>query len=892
MQLIALFGVVAVIGILPNASPPPPPLANTASVIASTLPRDPALTGPDGSPYGASRDGDRGTASIAPPTSSITSLSAVPSGTIIDNATGGDCTSFGIWNTLTKTCTLTSDTTGTMTIASHGVTLDGAGHTITSPAGEFAPSVDIFGLSAVTVRGVHTLGGGIGIAASQSDHITIEHNTLENLGWSLIYLASSNNSQIRDNTGTSPSATFCIYISGAGGPPSPSAGAYTTVENNQMTGCRTGIFGPYAYQPTIRNNSITDTTYGITLDYVAGATMTGNTLTGTQYSFLFGNLSDGDTGFAVDETNVADGKPLIFQSNRTDEVYEQSSPIAAYVCRNCVRTTLRSADIAHAYTAAVFSGGHDNRIEDSHFSDNGFGAYCDSSPSCTTADSTFMGGVQHLYIERSPSSVIERNLFSDASTYSIRLYGSLAVSLLDNTFTGASGDIALSGSSHSSIQAARNAFTGYARPLIFSGGSYFDSAFSPEEGGGNYYDIYDEPSEGCEDANNDKFCDAPFSFPGGMDSYPWATEGGWEEPKEPRQIEFVHGIRESFDAYQQGQGNFRSLTNALRQSHTVTIFPYYQDAGYSPVVGGCTSQPAPNTDTDPLFAHPESITSDICDSQGALAYNATRLGERIALMDTESTLIGYSMGASTIRGWMTLAQSRNDDTNLSKVDTIVTIQGVQGGSYLANFGSFFIARKDFLTPIFWAVSKLTDWLADVDLNRPAIADLTPRSTWYESVNPTAVPENIHYFNIYSDITLAIHPKIRFVSLPVVEVAAFGDTVTLPGDPDPTALPLFGGARFLPAGKAPDRHEFAVANRHEAELGSDIFFPILAALKSGLSAVGAAADIVNDPRGHTKLYDYVNDAAVLIDSCKLGVGQTTVQDEILRILADPAVACDM
>lgn len=49
----------------------------------------------------------------------------------INDLDGGDCSTIGIWEAETKTCVLTADLTETIQIDSEGVTLDGAGHSLT-----------------------------------------------------------------------------------------------------------------------------------------------------------------------------------------------------------------------------------------------------------------------------------------------------------------------------------------------------------------------------------------------------------------------------------------------------------------------------------------------------------------------------------------------------------------------------------------------------------------------------------------------------------------------------------------------------------------------------------------------------------------------------------------
>lgn len=49
----------------------------------------------------------------------------------------------------------------------------------------------------------------------------------------------------------------------------------------------------------------------------------------------------------------------------------------------------------------------------------------------------------------------------------------------------------------------------------------------PAPVGGNYYDSFDTPAEGCNDVNGDGFCDSPFVFGFVKDNLPWTSEGGW-----------------------------------------------------------------------------------------------------------------------------------------------------------------------------------------------------------------------------------------------------------------------------------------------------------------------------------------------------------------------------
>lgn len=50
--------------------------------------------------------------------------------------------------------------------------------------------------------------------------------------------------------------------------------------------------------------------------------------------------------------------------------------------------------------------------------------------------------------------------------------------------------------------------------------------------GGNYWDNFDTPNKGCNDINNDGFCDTSYIFNGGRDNYPWVKRDGWSLPAE------------------------------------------------------------------------------------------------------------------------------------------------------------------------------------------------------------------------------------------------------------------------------------------------------------------------------------------------------------------------
>jgi parallel beta-helix repeat protein len=98
---------------------------------------------------------------------------------IRDDATGGDCASIGRWNAITKTCTLSTDLSGTtILIQSDRITLNGNGHTIRGPPGVYG--VILIGRTGVTVENLTVNSFNVGITLFASDGNTLTRNTANN----------------------------------------------------------------------------------------------------------------------------------------------------------------------------------------------------------------------------------------------------------------------------------------------------------------------------------------------------------------------------------------------------------------------------------------------------------------------------------------------------------------------------------------------------------------------------------------------------------------------------------------------------------------------------------------------------------------------------------------
>lgn len=196
---------------------------------------------------------------------------------IKDNATGGDCTSFGIWDATTKTCTLTTDLSETIQIDSNGVTLDGNGHTMT---------------------GSNT---GNGVYLSSRTGVTIKNLNLERFSNGIYLDHSSNNNMLSGNNASNNDIGIDLWMS-----------SKNTMNSNNVSKNRLGMSLAYSYSNMLSgnnansnsqigiemfsssnilsgNNANSNSYYGISLSSSSNNMLNGNNASNNGKTYWFGN---------------------------------------------------------------------------------------------------------------------------------------------------------------------------------------------------------------------------------------------------------------------------------------------------------------------------------------------------------------------------------------------------------------------------------------------------------------------------------------------------------------------------------------------------------------------------------------------------------------------------
>lgn len=251
---------------------------------------------------------------------------------IRDDATGGDCNSIGIWNSATKTCTLTTDLAETIQIEGNGVTLDGNRHKITGA------------------------GSGWGVFFSDKNGITVRNLNIRNFSRGIFARDSSYNSFINNNITSNTESGIYVYSMNV----HPLVG--NTFINNQIgsNGYR-GIWVDYSNGATIQNNNIyLHSQYGILLWWLSSNnTVVGNTIHNNSYGVYLGYSSNNN----IYNNNFIDNPTQAYVYGGSGNIFNLAAPTGGNYWGNYDTPSEGCNDTNNdgfCDTPYVFTGSQDN----------------------------------------------------------------------------------------------------------------------------------------------------------------------------------------------------------------------------------------------------------------------------------------------------------------------------------------------------------------------------------------------------------------------------------------------------------------------------------------------------------------------------------------------------
>jgi parallel beta-helix repeat protein len=419
----------------------------------------------------------------------------------IDN-TGGDCPSIGVWDAPSQTCTLSAPLSGLVVIDSDGITLDGANlglATTSDPTINQHAAVLIFQHQNDTIKNLTVSAGGDGVHVEQATSTTLDNVT--SIGSTNGFLvAGSENVTIENCTVKDPVASG-LY-------------AYFDIKNL-----------------TLRNNHFSES-------------LPDDGLSTHDNIFLYFPMDQNNQpeNISIDQSNTVDGRTVYYFENQNGADFENLPNAGVFYCVNCQNITLAST---------TFDGGHNksqinlyettgSKIEN-NIVKNGrnYGLYLNNSDGNDIEGNNFSSDQTSVGSMISSQNIYRGNTF-DSTGYpdpGIELNGQSVGNLVtENNFQDTGGIDVIGGSS--SIIVQNNFFDGYGDRNIWQYSGIGTATIAQNlPVGGNYYQLYHLPSQGCSDLNNDGLCDTAYDVPTAygatetIDAYPWTTPNGWQNYK-------------------------------------------------------------------------------------------------------------------------------------------------------------------------------------------------------------------------------------------------------------------------------------------------------------------------------------------------------------------------
>ncbi len=277
---------------------------------------------------------------------------------LYDNATGGNCTSFGTWDWGTKTCTMTQDVYQAIFIRANGITLDGNGFSSLDSDEYYA--VYSYNLSDVTIKNLNISGSTYGILALEGNNLTVTNNSVSGGNYGIFARSAdtNNNVTITNNTISNPRSygIYALFVNNSN----------VSIDQNTISGPG-GSYGidieNRSGAVAITNNVISGFYYGISADSPDNWTITNNTISNSsRYGLYLFNRYNGSV--SVYNNNFINNPTQIFNYYYgTRSFFNQAAPVGGNFFSN-FNTPGQGCNNANSDSFCdspyYFNGGQDN----------------------------------------------------------------------------------------------------------------------------------------------------------------------------------------------------------------------------------------------------------------------------------------------------------------------------------------------------------------------------------------------------------------------------------------------------------------------------------------------------------------------------------------------------
>jgi parallel beta-helix repeat protein len=448
---------------------------------------------------------------------------------IRNDATGGDCISFGTWNGATMTCTMTTDLFEGIQVDSNGVTLDGNGHTITGNGGGGTVGVFLSGRSGVTIKNINTKNNAIGIDLVSSNNNILSGNNATSNSNSGINMASSSNNILSNNNANNNSYGISmgnsnnnilssnnfsnerigIYMSGS---------SYNTLNsNNASNNIATGYASIYltsSSNSTLSNNNASNNSGGgIYLSQSSNSTLSGNNASNNDFGITLSTSSDSMLSGNTANSNKEHGINLYASSNKntlSNNNANSNNGDGIYLTTSNNMLSNNNANSNNKYGIHLYSGSNKNTLSNNNANSNNlyYGIYLDQTNNNTLSGNNASKNNYGIYLSNSRDNTLKGNNASSNYNTGIYLKSTPPYSYRNNIYNNYFNNTINYGSTTGN--ATWNTTRTSATNII--GGPYLGGNFWANPAGTGF-------SQTCTDIDNDGICDLQYNLSGSNIDY-------------------------------------------------------------------------------------------------------------------------------------------------------------------------------------------------------------------------------------------------------------------------------------------------------------------------------------------------------------------------------------